>query len=95
MAKNSNKAREKLADSLMAMQASLFVNLTSIVLIAPIGFFAIALYKGERLAFMRMLGEQSHTALGVIVLLYVTTLFFGMLGRHAAMKIYNELYPDA
>ncbi|APO96579.1 hypothetical protein [Xanthomonas vesicatoria] len=94
MAKNSNKAREKLADSLMAMQASLFVNLTSIVLIAPIGFFGIAFYKGERLELTRVLGEQSQAALGAIFLLYLATLFFGMLGRHAAMKIYNELYPD-
>lgn len=41
MTKHSIKAREKLADSLMAMQASLLVNLTSILLIAPIGFLVL------------------------------------------------------
>ncbi|MFC0154315.1 hypothetical protein ACFFJ4_12005 [Xanthomonas dyei] len=94
MTKNSNKAREKLADSLMTMQASLFVNLTSIVLIAPIGFFGVALYKGERLDLTRMLSEQSQPALGAIALAYIAIFFLGMLARHAAMKIYNELSPD-
>ncbi len=41
MAKYSIKAREKnLQTSLMSMQASLFVNLMSMLLIAPIGFFS-------------------------------------------------------
>ncbi|MDM7553665.1 hypothetical protein QT882_02865 [Xanthomonas fragariae] len=64
MAKNSIKAREKLADSLMAMQASLFVNVTSVVLIAPIGFFSVSIYKGERLDLMNFFGENSSVAMG-------------------------------
>ncbi|WP_428960070.1 hypothetical protein ACQR53_02980 [Xanthomonas oryzae] len=95
MAKYSIKAREKLADSLMSMQASLFVNLMSMLLIAPIGFFGVALYKGERLELAKMLGEQSSAALGGILVCYAAVFLFGMLGRKSAMKIYNALYPDA
>lgn len=47
MAKYSIKAREKLADSLMSMQASLFVNLMSMLLIAPIGFSALRCIKAS------------------------------------------------
>ncbi|KGE53177.1 hypothetical protein WCN79_06215 [Xanthomonas axonopodis pv. vasculorum] len=95
MPKNSMKAREKLADSLMAMQASLFVNLTSVLLIAPIGFFGVPLYKGERLEFAGVLGDQSSAALGGIFVCYLAAFLVGMLGRKAAMKIYNERYPNA
>ncbi|AOD14156.1 hypothetical protein VB151_02815 [Xanthomonas fragariae] len=95
MAKNSIKAREKLADSLMAMQASLFVNVTSVVLIAPIGFFSVSIYKGERLDLMNFFGENSSVAMGGIFVCYLATLFFVMLGRRAAIKIYNSLYADA
>ncbi|KPL48591.1 hypothetical protein XAXN_12715 [Xanthomonas axonopodis] len=95
MPKNSMKAREKLADSLMATQASLFVNLTSVLLIAPIGFFGVVLYKGERLEFAKVLGDQSSAALGGIFVCYMAAFLVGMLGRKAAMKIYNERYPNA
>ncbi|CEJ49505.1 hypothetical protein ACSAMZ_16425 [Xanthomonas citri pv. bilvae] len=94
MAKHSIKAREKLADSLMAMQASLLVNLTSILLIAPIGFFGIALYKVEPLQLTNVFGGQSSAALAVIGVLYLAAFCLGMMGRHAAMKIYDTLYPD-
>ncbi|QGJ68245.1 hypothetical protein FDU21_08835 [Xanthomonas oryzae pv. oryzae] len=94
MAKYSIKARENLQTSLMSMQASLFVNLMSMLLIAPIGFFGVALYKGERLELAKVLGEQSSAALGGI-LCAMWPFLFGMLGRKSAMKIYNALYPDA
>ncbi|MFC7519646.1 hypothetical protein ACFQS6_04100 [Xanthomonas populi] len=95
MAKNSIKAREKLADSLMAMQASLFVNLSSIVLVAPIGFFGLVMFKGEPIDLRILLEPHAKKAMLVAVAFYVASLGVGMMARASAAKIYNELYPDA
>ncbi|MBB2759401.1 UNVERIFIED_ORG: hypothetical protein GGR68_003583 [Xanthomonas campestris] len=95
MAKNSIKAREKLADSLMAMQASLFVNLTTIILVAPIGFFGLAMYKGEPIDLQVLLGTHSQKAMLVVLVFYLVSSCLGMMAREAAARIYNELYPDA
>ncbi|EMR0465267.1 MULTISPECIES: hypothetical protein [Stenotrophomonas] len=94
MSKHSRKAREKLAEGLMSMSGSLAVALTVGVLITPLLAVANAAVAGKDVDLWAMITDLKPTTAAILFLLYCSAVATVLGGRSAAMKIFNELYPD-
>lgn len=91
---NSRKAREKLADSLLSMSGALGVALTVAVLVTPLAAVATAAVSGREIDLLAMIVGLKPSTAGLLIVLYLVAVAMVMGARHAALRIYNDLYPD-
>ena len=92
--KHSNKSREKLADALMSLSTSSAVALFVSVLATPLGTVLAAMFKGDYADIWGVVNGLPPSTTAVFVVMYVGGVAAVLGARAAAMKIYDELYPE-
>jgi len=94
MKKNSRKAREKLAEALMALSTSSATAIFAAIIAGPLGALWISLHKGENFNLLDVVHRMSPATMAVFVMVYLAGVLAVLGARASATKIYNELYPD-
>ncbi|WP_282270818.1 hypothetical protein [Stenotrophomonas sp. PS02298] len=92
--KYSLKAQEKFADYLFTVAGATTGSLVLTILLAPLGYVAGALMKGEQLS-LGFFSEVTPTwTVAAFLGLYVLVIALVVALQNNAMKIYTRIFPD-
>ncbi|NCT86824.1 hypothetical protein GXB84_05700 [Stenotrophomonas acidaminiphila] len=83
-----------MADTLMAMSGALGVAITSAILVSPIGFIIATIASGSNPDFLLGFARIDSWLWGLLIIVFLGAVAVVMLGRRAAFKIYDDIYPD-
>lgn len=92
----SRKAREKQADTLLALSNTLLGAVAVALLVAPLAAL-VAGFKAEGddvVSFLNALATVPPAEIAAFIALYLLAMWLGTQARKDALNTYSKLYPD-
>ena len=88
----SNKSKEKLADSLMAVANTVHSGVLVSVFVFPLTAFLTAIFKNaEPFSFIAIFSRLTWPNVGVFAVVYLLPIFAGLFAKEKAMDLYDEV----